>query len=150
MVHTGQTAHWIRYLNEDFILILRPLPPITNKPDHSHMLSYSLMHVTGVVCNMFLCMCVCMCNADNGQTVSMCVFACVHPCMRAAFTLEEQCQSSTLTLLLRTNLLYLHRNTFAMYNAFLCTIWDNDRVFPECLPLSGVLNKHRPRFWFQW
>lgn len=131
MVHTGQTAHWIRYLNEDFILILFSSSPITNKPDRSHMLSYTLMHVTSVVCRMF-CAHVCVWQWTNHIRVC---FVSVRSCKCAGFTLEEHCQSSTLTLLLHTSLLHRYRNTFAITLLYLCTITDSDRVFPECLPL---------------
>lgn len=95
MVHTGQTAHWIRRLNEDFILILPSSSPITNKPGCSHMLSYSLMHVTSRVCGILNAhVCVCVCSADNGQTMFVRCFVGVQSCEGAVFTLEERCQSS--------------------------------------------------------
>lgn len=44
---------------------------------------------------------------------------------------------TTLTLLVHNNLLYFHRNTFAVFNTllYLCTITDSDRVFLERLLL---------------
>lgn len=75
MVHTGQTAHWIRYLNEDFILILSSSSPI--KPDCSHMLSYSLMHVTSAVRSIFRAH-VCVCNAHIGQCSCVVLSVCIH------------------------------------------------------------------------
>lgn len=56
-------------------------------------------------------------------------------CVYIGGTLSEL--GSTLPLLLQTNLLYFHRDTFAMFNSLLyhCTITDSDRVFPECLRL---------------
>lgn len=150
MVHTGQTAHWIRHLNEDFILILPSSSPITNKPGCSHMLSYSLMHVTSGVCGILNAhVCVCVCCTDNRQTMLIRCFVGVQSCEGAVFTLSEL--RSTFALLLHNKLLYFRRNTFAMCNTllYLCTTTDSDRVFPECLPLPIVLNKHRPKFWFQ-
>lgn len=138
MGHTGQTAQWIRYLNEDFILILSSSSPITNKPDCGHMLSYSLMHVTSVVCSMF-CVHVCICAMQTMDKPCPCMF-CESALMQACGiyiggTLSEL--ESTLTLPLHTNLLYFHRNAFALFNSslYLCTITDSDRVFPECLRL---------------
>lgn len=90
MVHTGQAAHWIRYLNEDFILILSSSSPI--KPDCSHMLSYSFMHVTSVVRkHLFYAHAWVQCSQ---RTMFMCCFVSVRSCKSAAFTLEECCQSS--------------------------------------------------------
>lgn len=143
MVHTGQTAHWIRYLNEDFILILFSSSPITNKPASSHMQSYSLMHVTSVVCSV-LCVNACLCAL---QTMGTAVTSVRFP----ASERRSRCRIQPHTPPLHTNLLYFCGNTFAIFNTllYLCTITDSDGMFPECLQCLWCAKQTQTQVWFQ-
>lgn len=140
MVHTGQTARWIRYLNEDFILILSSSSTITNKPDHSHMLCYSLMHVTSVMCSIvFSPAPMCVCVQCTQWTIFMCYFLSVHSCKSTTFPLLEPCQSSRPRSHCCCMIMYFHSNAFAVFNTLLYfhTITDSDSGAPR-MPLFPV------------
>lgn len=150
MVCTGQAAHWIRYLNEDFILILSSSSPITNKPGCSHMLSYSLMRVTCVVCHIFCAQTRARCRTMDNVHVLFCQCAFMHEC---SIYIGEALSKlgTTLVPLLPNNLLYFNMNTFAVLTTllYLCTITDSNMVFQEHLFL-WCTEKNRPKFCFQW
>lgn len=122
-----------------------PPPPITNKPGGSHMLSYSLMHVTSAVLSIF-CALARVSRAHGGQCSCAFLSVCIHANVQRLLW-----RSTVRALLLHNNLLHFHQNTFAMFNTYYYTFTQQQTVIgcSQNPSFWDVLNKHRPSFWFQ-